>query len=152
ASMESVQVMDRPVTQQGLSGMRTSQTRSGRQVQDKSYFKAQLRNRINALSSEIALFNKEMTEIARESQSYKQYQRRRQLLLEEVKGLEGELADYNLTLDKQRANIRSDELERQYMSVKEKNVFGKQQIDEVFLQKKEREEDLATLEHALFVS
>lgn len=38
------------------------------------------------------------------------------------------------------------------MSVKEKNVFGKQQIDEVFLQKKEREEDLATLEHALFVS
>ncbi|KAF4739092.1 hypothetical protein FOZ63_026485 [Perkinsus olseni] len=149
SAMDGFRVVDRPVTQQGLSGVRTAQSSSGRQVLDKSYYKAQLRNKINSLSSEIAQFNKEMARIAEESQSYRQYQRRYQSLLEEVKGLEGELADYNLALDKQRISIRPEDLERQYLEIKEKNAFGREQIDNVFLEKKECEEGLARLEHEL---
>ncbi|KAF4664361.1 hypothetical protein FOL46_004290 [Perkinsus olseni] len=148
-TMDGFRVVDRPVTQQGLSGVRTAQSSSGRQVLDKSYYKAQLRNKINSLSSEIAQFNKEMARIAEESQSYRQYQRRYQSLLDEVKGLEGELADYNLALDKQRISIRPEDLERQYLEIKEKNAFGREQIDNVFLEKKECEEGLARLEHEL---
>ena len=40
-----MQVSERPVTQQGMSGMRTAGQGPGRQVLDKSYFMAELRQK-----------------------------------------------------------------------------------------------------------
>ena len=37
-SMEKIRVMSRPITQQGLSGMKTGGSGRARMVQDKSYF------------------------------------------------------------------------------------------------------------------
>ncbi|KAF0297863.1 Intraflagellar transport protein 74 [Amphibalanus amphitrite] len=41
-SMEKIRVMSRPITQQGLSGMKTGGSGRSRMVQDKSYFMVRL--------------------------------------------------------------------------------------------------------------
>ncbi|KAF4672547.1 WD repeat-containing protein 36 [Perkinsus chesapeaki] len=150
-----VKVVDRPVTQQGLSAAGSMATGggirpgTGRQVLDKNYYKAQLRNKINELTLEITRFNTEMGHIAKEAQSYKQYEKRYHSLLAEVKALEGDLADYNLALDKQRVKVRPEEVERQYIDIKQRNAFAREQIDNIFLEKKECEEGIARLEYEL---
>ena len=45
----NVQVADRPVTQQGMTGMRTGNQGPGRQIQDKSYYLGELRAKTRCL-------------------------------------------------------------------------------------------------------
>ena len=44
-----IQVADRPVTQQGMRGMRTGSMGPGRQVADQSYYIGVLRNRVRSI-------------------------------------------------------------------------------------------------------
>ena len=88
------------MTQQGMMGMRIKTAGPGRQVQDASYFITLLRTKCSELTSEITKFKGEINRHESDSSSYVQLERRYEELIKEVRMLEGQLADYNLAMDK----------------------------------------------------
>lgn len=95
----SVNVMDRPVTGQGLMGMKT-QGGTGRLVEDASYYIGILRKRINDVNTETRRLKSVIDSNSKESSQYTQLERRYESLLKNKETLEGQLADYNLAMDK----------------------------------------------------
>ena len=99
-----VKVDDRPVTNHGLKGMRTSHGSRwisgfldwftfifldifwslGRKVQDPAYFVGVLRARISSLTNEIEVLSKESQSRERDLNQYGQYERNYEQLLKEV--------------------------------------------------------------------
>ena len=58
----------------------------------------------------------------------------------EVRQLEGQLADYNLALDKLRTNTRPEDVQNTFQHVKNNNEKLKNELDEIFMQRKRVEE------------
>jgi len=117
----TVNVSDRPVTQQGMRGMKTAQG-PARQVQDSSYYVGILRSKVRyftcekrqskcvqvtELMNEIQSLQSEHKQHERSMNEYGGLQKRHENLLNEVRALEGTLADYNLAMDKARVSTRS---------------------------------------------
>ena len=114
----TVNVSDRPVTQQGMRGMKTAQG-PARQVQDSSYYVGILRSKVRdqcfadksvcsiqvtELTNEIHALQAEQKHHERSMSEYGGLQKRHENLLNEVRALEGTLADYNLAMDKARVS------------------------------------------------
>jgi hypothetical protein len=97
---QDVNVVDRPVTQQGISGIKTASQGPGRVIYDKSYYISQVRQKNNELRVEIGNFNRELDTINRDNSTYITLEKKYDDLIKEVRNLEGQLADYNLALDK----------------------------------------------------
>uniref|UniRef100_G3N7I2 Intraflagellar transport 74 homolog n=1 Tax=Gasterosteus aculeatus aculeatus TaxID=481459 RepID=G3N7I2_GASAC len=91
-----IKVTDRPVTQQGLSGMKTGVKGPQRQILDKSYYLGLLRSKINELTTETSKLLKEIDNFNQENSVYLSYERRAEGLALEIKDLQGQLADYNM--------------------------------------------------------
>lgn len=98
-----VNVTDRPVTQQGMMGMRLGTGGPGRQVQDSSYFIGKLHQKVSEITSEIESINGQVERNNKDKSQYAQLERKYEGLIQEVRDLEGNLADYNLAMD----NLRS---------------------------------------------
>jgi hypothetical protein len=96
----SVNVSDRPVTGQGVMGMKTGAQGQGRLVQDSAYFVGVLRQRITEVGKESQRLQDEIDQIARDKSQLTQLEKRYEGLLKNKETLEGQLADYNLALDK----------------------------------------------------
>jgi intraflagellar transport protein 74 len=60
-------------------------------------------------------------QIAKEQQVYNKLESRLEELNNEVRNLEGQLADYNLALDKLRTNTRPEDVKNTYQHVKNNN-------------------------------
>jgi hypothetical protein len=103
--MADMSISERPVTQQGLSGMRPVTSGPGRMVQDASYFVGLLRQKINEITVEIGRMRSDADKAAKDSAVLVQYERKYDVLIKEVRGLEGDLADYNLAMDKSRTSM-----------------------------------------------
>uniref|UniRef100_A0A6Q2XT49 Intraflagellar transport 74 homolog n=1 Tax=Esox lucius TaxID=8010 RepID=A0A6Q2XT49_ESOLU len=91
-----IKVADRPVTQQGLSGMKTGMKGPQRQILDKSYYLGLLRSKINELTIETSKLQKEIDTFNQENSVYLSYEKRAEGLAGELKDLQGQLADYNM--------------------------------------------------------
>uniref|UniRef100_A0AAQ5Y0V0 IF rod domain-containing protein n=1 Tax=Amphiprion ocellaris TaxID=80972 RepID=A0AAQ5Y0V0_AMPOC len=91
-----IKVTDRPVTQQGLSGMKTGIKGPQRQILDKSYYLGLLRSKINELTTETSKLHKEIDNYNQENSVYLSYEKRAEGLAAEIKDLQGQLADYNM--------------------------------------------------------
>ena len=74
-------------------------------VQDASYFTAILRQKINEISSEITRMRGEVEKGTKDAAVMSQYERKYDTLIKEVRSLEGDLADYNLAMDKSRTSM-----------------------------------------------
>lgn len=61
-------------------------------------------------------------------------------LTKEVRNLEGQLADYNLALDKQRANTRPEDIRNIFEHIKIQNERQRNQLDEIFIERKQQED------------
>lgn len=144
-----VKVADRPLTQMGVKGMHTAIAGPGRQVYDKTYYMTQLRQKIQELNQALQSFNKEITEIANDSQLYTSYEKRYDQLIRTVRTYEGDLADYNLALDKQRTDTRPEEVNYMYALLKNQNDTQRQEMDSIFLEKKSHEEQIKKIEEQL---
>uniref|UniRef100_A0A3Q3N6V6 Intraflagellar transport 74 n=1 Tax=Mastacembelus armatus TaxID=205130 RepID=A0A3Q3N6V6_9TELE len=94
--LAQIKVTDRPVTQQGLSGMKTGMKGPQRQILDKSYYLGLLRSKINELSTETSKLHKEIDNYNQENSVYLSYEKRAEGLAAEIKDLQGQLADYNM--------------------------------------------------------
>uniref|UniRef100_A0A8C5QXL0 Intraflagellar transport 74 homolog n=1 Tax=Leptobrachium leishanense TaxID=445787 RepID=A0A8C5QXL0_9ANUR len=96
-----IKVADRPVTQQGLSGMKTGIKGPQRQILDKSYFLGLLRSKVSELTTEMSKLKKEIDNYNQENSVYLSYEKRAEALALDIKEHQGQLADYNMLVEKQ---------------------------------------------------
>ena len=148
-NMPNVPVSNRPVTQQGLSGIKSSQPAYGRSVYDKSYYLGVVRQKINDLRNEVDKFESEMQEIQRDTSMFKTLEKKRENLIKEVRNLEGELADYNLSLDKKRSDANADEVLANFEYMKSQNQRSREFLDSLFLERKTIEEETNKIEYEI---
>ena len=125
------------------SGKPTGPTR---QIADKSYWQAELRNRLAAISTEMDSMQREQATIQKENAAYTQLERRYELVMREVRALEGELADYNLALDKLRNHTTLDELQQMYERVQLHVSDMKAETDDIFLRAGELETEVKAVD------
>ncbi|MFT7798816.1 intraflagellar transport protein 74 homolog [Arapaima gigas] len=142
-----ITVTDRPVTQQGLSGMKTGMKGPQRQILDKSYYLGLLRSKINELSTESSKLQKEIDTFNQENSVYLSYEKRAEGLAGEIKDLQGELADYNMLLDKLNTNTEMEEVIHDFNMLKAQNDREAQNMDIIFTERQEKEEMLHVIEN-----
>eukprot|EP00947_MAST-08B_sp_MAST-8B-sp1_P001371 g1371.t1 len=142
----TVAVTDRPVTQQGMMGMRTATAGPGRQVQDNTYYLGLLRGKMTEINTEINKLKGEIDQLHKDNSQYAQLERKYEALITEVRGLEGELADFNLAMDKARTSTDPAEIKNYQQMLKDKNERLAQDVDRVFIERQGKEKELAELD------
>ncbi|KAL6098153.1 ift74 [Pungitius sinensis] len=144
-----IKVTDRPVTQQGLSGMKTGMKGPQRQILDKSYYLGLLRSKINELTTETSKLHKEIDNFNQENSVYLSYEKRAEGLALEIKDLQGQLADYNMLVDKLNTNTEMEEMINDYNTLKAHNDGEAESIDSIFTERREREEAIRAMEEEI---
>ncbi|XP_005804974.1 intraflagellar transport protein 74 homolog [Xiphophorus maculatus] len=145
----AIKVADRPVTQQGLSGMKTGMKGPQRQILDKSYYLGLLRSKINELTTETSKLHKEIENYNQENSVYVSYEKRAEGLAAEIKDLQGQLADYNMLVDKLNTNTEMEEMINDYNMLKAQNDIEARSIDSIFTERREREEVIRAIEEEI---
>lgn len=141
-----IKVADRPVTQQGLSGMKTGMKGPQRQIMDKSYYLGVLRSKINELTTEITKLQKEIDMYNQENSVYLSYEKRAESLASEIKEFQGQLADYNMLVDKLNTNTDMEEVMSDYNLLKAQNDREAQSIDIIFTERQGKEKQIQAVE------
>lgn len=145
----SVHVEDRPITQQGLSGLKTADRGTRRQFEDKSYYLGLLRSKINELTSEIGVLTRQIKEIEDENASFIQYEQMAEKLALEIKELQGELGDYNTLVDKATLGEDISNVEMDWEELKAANERAEKSLESLFEEKQQMEMTLKSLEQEL---
>jgi hypothetical protein len=101
----AVHVSERPVTGQGVKGMRAQSSAGGRIVYDASYYVGVLRKKISDVNNETIKLRSEIEQQSKDNTQYSSLERRYETLIKNKEMLEGQLADYNLALDKVRTYV-----------------------------------------------
>lgn len=96
-------------------------------------------NEINKLKSEVEEINKD-------NQTYVTLERKYETLIKDVRKYEGELADYNLALDKYRSDSKPEEIEAVYMHIKNQNDKQRGHLDQLFAEKRDMENEVSNME------
>jgi intraflagellar transport protein 74 len=99
----NINVSDRPVTGQGMKGLKAQGGPSGRLVEDQSFYVGLLRKKISDVTIESQRLREEAESSSKENAQFAQLEKKFDVLLKNKETLEGQLADYNLALDKVRA-------------------------------------------------
>ncbi|KAF4318181.1 hypothetical protein BBO99_00007432 [Phytophthora kernoviae] len=141
-----VNVSDRPVTQQGMMGMRVGSAGPGRQVQDASFFKGKLHSKTAEITSEIEKLQREIEQDAKDKAQYAQLERKYETLAIEVRDLEGQLADYNLAMDKMRSATDPAEIRQVQEQLHQRNAREAEDVDRVFILRQEQEKNVRRME------
>jgi intraflagellar transport protein 74 len=116
--------------------MKTASQGPGRRVADTSYYMGTIQNRIKEISQEINKMGAEVEKFHSESAQYGQLERKYETLIKEVRNLEGQLADYNLSMDKFRTSTEPEEVKFYHMRLQEDNQKEAAEIDRIFILKK----------------
>ncbi|NXM85879.1 IFT74 protein, partial [Oenanthe oenanthe] len=127
-----IKVADRPVTQQGLSGIKTAMKGPQRQIMDKTYYLGVLRSKTNELTTEINKLQEEVEMYKQEKSVYLSYEKRAEALAGEIKDLQGQLADFNMVVDILNTSTDMAEVIRDYNMLKVQNDRDAQSIDKIF--------------------
>mmetsp|Transcript_13097 Transcript_13097/g.27433 ORF Transcript_13097/g.27433 Transcript_13097/m.27433 type:complete len:621 (+) Transcript_13097:93-1955(+) len=141
-----VKVTDRPMTMQGLAGLKTGSLGPKRQVYDKTYYMLELRKRCQELQDELNRMNTEVDETAQDNKLYQDLEKRYDALVKTVRTLEGDLADHNLATDKQRTDTRPEEVHHMFLLMKQQNDQQRSDVDQIFLEKRSHEEELQQMQ------
>ncbi|CEG47726.1 uncharacterized protein PHALS_04870 [Plasmopara halstedii] len=127
-------------------GMRIGTAGPGRQVQDASFFKGKLHSKTAEISSEIDKLKREIEQDAKDKAQCAQLERKYEKLALEVRDLEGQLADYNLAMDKMRSATDPAEICQVKDQLHQRNAQEAEDVDRVFLMNKEQEKSLRAME------
>uniref|UniRef100_A0A8C5LNI7 Intraflagellar transport 74 n=1 Tax=Leptobrachium leishanense TaxID=445787 RepID=A0A8C5LNI7_9ANUR len=141
-----IKVADRPVTQQGLSGMKTGIKGPQRQILDKSYFLGLLRSKVSELTTEMSKLKKEIDNYNQENSVYLSYEKRAEALALDIKEHQGQLADYNMLVDKLNTNIDMEEVLVDYNMLKSQNDREAHSIDVIFTERQAKEDLIRKVE------
>ena len=141
-----VTAVDRPVTNHGISGIKVANQGPGRQIYDRSYFYNMLKTKNNDIVGEITKMKQEVEDINKDNTSYLTFERKYEALIKDVRKFEGELADYNLALDKYRSDTKPEDIEALYMHIKNQNEKQRTHLDNLFGQKRDMESEIGQYE------
>jgi len=144
-----VNSVDRPVTNHGLTGMNTIGAGPGRQVYDRNYYNNLLRNKNNEIANEINKMKQEVDDINKDNATYLTLERKYETLIKDVRKYEGELADYNLALDKHRSDTKPEDIEALYVHIKNQNDKQRGHLDTLFAEKRDMENELNSYEQQI---
>lgn len=149
ALQSQLKVEDRPMTQQGLGGMKTGVKGQGRTVKDRTYFLGLIRSKINELNSENTKLNKEIENNSEENSAFLTYEKRAEVLAGEIRDLQGELGDYNTLVDKLTTDEDIQDVEMDLQDLKNSNEREARKIEELFEIKKQKEDQIRQIEQEL---
>ncbi|NWU39773.1 IFT74 protein, partial [Hylia prasina] len=141
-----IKVTDRPVTQQGLSGIKTAMKGPQRQIMDKTYYIGMLRSKISELKTEINKMQEEVEMYKQEKSAYLSYEKRAEVLAGEIKDLQGQLASYNMVVDVVNTGRDTEEVISEYSMLKIQNDQEAQSIDEIFRKRQATEKLIQAIE------
>jgi len=147
--LTEVKVSDRPMTMQGVMGMKTGGQGPKRQIYDKTYYMVELRKKCQELTDEVAAMNKEINDTQQENSLYCSLEKKYDALVKTVRSLEGDLADHNLAADKQRTDTRPEEVNHMYQLMKSQNEQVRNDVDQIFLEKRSHEEEIRRFDQEL---
>jgi len=139
----------RPVTNHGMVGISTANKGPGRQIYDRTYFYNLLKNKNSEIMTEISKMKQEVEDINKDNTTYLNLERKYETLIKDVRRFEGELADYNLALDKHRSDTKPDDIEALYMHIKNQNDKQRIALDQLFAEKREMENDINSYEQQI---
>ena len=105
--------------------MKTSVGGVGRQVQDGSFFIGILRSKMNDIRAEIGRLRAEIDRHGKNLSQQGHLERTYETMLQEVKTLEGTLADYNLAVDKARTTADPGEVAKYLNDLEDHNRYGR---------------------------
>ncbi|CDR18018.1 unnamed protein product [Oncorhynchus mykiss] len=108
-----------------------------RQILDKSYYLGLLRSKINELTTETSKLQKEIDTFNQENSVYLSYEKRAEGLAGELKDLQGQLADYNMLVDKLNTNTEMEEVINDFNMLKAQNDREAQSMDVIFTERRE---------------
>ncbi|NXG50893.1 IFT74 protein, partial [Psilopogon haemacephalus] len=141
-----IKVADRPVTQQGLSGMKTAMKGPQRQIMDKTYYLGLLRSKTNELTTEINKLQEEAEMYKQEKSIYLSYEKRAEALAGEIKEYQGQLTDYNMVVDILNTSTDIAEVIRDYNMLKVQNDRDTQSVDKIFTERQGTEKLIQAVE------
>ncbi len=150
-----VQVADRPITQQGLTGIRTAATvnSSGlgtqRQFQYKCYFMGVFRSKMSELSSEISSMRNEIAAATEEQSTFLAYDKRVKETASELTNLQSQLADYNLLVDKLNTDTEVILVQQEASEMVRQNDSDSREVEALFAEKQSRALQIQRLEQEL---
>ncbi|NWR98487.1 IFT74 protein, partial [Motacilla alba] len=140
-----IKVADRPVTQQGLSGIKTAMKVEYPNVND-SFFFIFFRSKTNELTTEINKLQEEIEMYKQEKSVYLSYEKRAEALAGEIKDFQGQLADYNMVVDILNTSTDMAEVIRDYNMLKVQNDRDTQNIDKIFTERQATEKLIQAVE------
>ncbi|XP_034834735.1 intraflagellar transport protein 74 homolog [Maniola hyperantus] len=140
-------MIDRPITQQGISGLRTSTVRGfrTRQLQDKRYWEEQMQVKVREMKAEIARLTDQADAGEREKSAKKHYEKRVRELAQELTDLQGRLADYNTAIRIANGEATKQSVEEQTRELEINNKKLQEEVELVFLEKQRKENQLRQL-------
>ncbi len=144
----SINAVDRPVTGMayGLAGMKSHAMGPKRQIYDRSFWLGELKKKNGELRGEITKMQNEVEDINKDNQTYLTLERKYESLIKEVRTFEGELADYNLALDKYRSDTKPEDIEALFYHIKNQNDKQRSMLDKLFGEKKDMESEIQRYE------
>jgi intraflagellar transport protein 74 len=145
-----VNAIDRPVTNHGISGMTVKSSHGpGRQIYDRTYYFNLLKQKNGDIQNEISKMSTEVEEINKDNTTYVTLERKYEGLIKDVRKFEGELADYNLALDKYRSDTKPEDIEALFMHIKNQNDKQRNHLDGLFSEKRDMENEISNLENSI---
>ncbi|XP_063823995.1 intraflagellar transport protein 74 homolog [Ostrinia nubilalis] len=146
-AMTGFSMIDRPITQQGISGLRTGTARGfrTRQLQDKRYWEELMQVKIREMKAEIARLNELAEAGEREKSAKKHYEKRVRELAQELTDLQGRLADYNTAIRIANGEATKQSVEDQTKELEINNRKLQEEVEQVFLEKQRKENQLRQL-------
>ncbi|XP_060807667.1 intraflagellar transport protein 74 homolog [Amyelois transitella] len=146
-AMTGFSMIDRPITQQGISGLRTGTARGfrTRQLQDKRYWEEVMQVKIREMKAEIARLNEKADAGERERSAKKHYEKRVRELAQELTDLQGRLADYNTAIRIANGEASKQSVDEQTRELEASNRKLQEEVEAVFLEKQRKENQLRQL-------
>ncbi|XP_026471256.1 intraflagellar transport protein 74 homolog [Ctenocephalides felis] len=147
-SRQSQSILDRPITQHGISGLATASSGGGntRQIQDRRYWEGVLQLKMRDLQEEIVRLQTFTQAAAREQSAKKHYDKKVKRIAAELTELQGKLADYNLVMENLSSGGDRSRMENQAQKLREQNEILQANVESVFEQRQKAEENMIQLE------
>ncbi|KAJ0182326.1 hypothetical protein K1T71_001695 [Dendrolimus kikuchii] len=150
-AMTGFSMIDRPITQQGISGLRTGTARGfrTRQLQDKRYWEELMQVKVREMKAEIARLNEQAEAGEREKSAKKHYEKRVRELAQELTDLQGRLADYNTAIRIANGEATKQSVEEQMKELEGNNRKMQEEVEQIFTEKQRKENQLRQLKEQM---
>ncbi|XP_055691206.1 intraflagellar transport protein 74 homolog [Lutzomyia longipalpis] len=144
-------MLERPITQHGLSGLSTASGRVGtaagqRQVKDRRYWQGVVQMKIQEISLEAERLARDKKTLERDQSARKMYEKRIKESAKELSNLQAQLTDMNLALDGYSSGFSRQQMQSEASGIRERNESVQTQLEGLFTQRQAREEANRRLE------